>query len=65
MLVANRGGPFCYDAIMVAEAVRRALAVQLINSKEFGLLANENPLQGSAFTPCTQRITPLTFRRAT
>jgi methylmalonyl-CoA mutase len=31
------------------ESVRRALAVQLINSKEFGLLANENPLQGSAF----------------
>jgi methylmalonyl-CoA mutase len=31
------------------ESVRRALAVQLINTKEFGLLANENPLQGSAF----------------
>jgi methylmalonyl-CoA mutase len=29
--------------------VRRALAVQLINRKEFGLLANENPWQGSAF----------------
>jgi methylmalonyl-CoA mutase len=26
-----------------------SLAVQLINTKEFGLLANENPLQGSAF----------------
>lgn len=24
ILVANRGGPFCYDAIMTAEAVRRA-----------------------------------------
>jgi methylmalonyl-CoA mutase len=31
------------------ESVRRALAVQLINRKEFGLLANENPWQGSAF----------------
>ena len=31
------------------ESVRRALAVQLINTKEFGLLANENPWQGSAF----------------
>jgi methylmalonyl-CoA mutase len=31
------------------ESVRRALAVQLINSKEFGLLANENPWQGSTF----------------
>jgi len=29
--------------------VRRALAIQLINSKEFGVLANENPFQGSAF----------------
>ena len=29
--------------------MRRALAVQLINTKEFGLLANENPWQGSAF----------------
>ena len=31
------------------ESVRRALAIQLINAKEFGLLANENPWQGSAF----------------
>jgi isobutyryl-CoA mutase len=31
------------------ESVRRALAIQLINTKEFGLLANENPFQGSAF----------------
>jgi methylmalonyl-CoA mutase len=31
------------------ESVRRALAVQLINTKEFGLLANENPWQGSSF----------------
>ncbi len=31
------------------ESVRRAVAIQLISSKEFGLLANENPWQGSAF----------------
>jgi isobutyryl-CoA mutase len=31
------------------ESVRRALAIQLINAKEFGLLGNENPWQGSAF----------------
>ena len=31
------------------ESVRRALAIQLVNAKEFGLLANENPFQGSAF----------------
>ncbi len=31
------------------ESVRRALAIQLINAREFGLLANENPWQGSAF----------------
>jgi methylmalonyl-CoA mutase len=31
------------------ESVRRALAIQMINAKEFGLLANENPFQGSAF----------------
>ena len=31
------------------ESVRRALAIQMINAKEFGLLANENPWQGSAF----------------
>jgi methylmalonyl-CoA mutase cobalamin-binding domain/chain len=29
------------------ESVRRALAIQMICSKEFGLLANENPFQGS------------------
>lgn len=29
------------------ESVRRALAIQLILNKEFGLLKNENPLQGS------------------
>jgi methylmalonyl-CoA mutase len=29
------------------ESVRRALAVQMINALEFGLLKNENPLQGS------------------
>ncbi len=29
------------------ESVRRALAVQLVNALEFGLLKNENPLQGS------------------
>ncbi|MEN8163521.1 MAG: methylmalonyl-CoA mutase family protein, partial [Acidobacteriota bacterium] len=29
------------------ESVRRAVAIQLINSLEFGLLKNENPLQGS------------------
>ncbi|MFI5143878.1 MAG: methylmalonyl-CoA mutase family protein, partial [Thermoanaerobaculales bacterium] len=31
------------------ESVRRALAIQMINAKEFGLLANENPWQGSHF----------------
>jgi isobutyryl-CoA mutase len=31
------------------ESVRRALAIQLILNKEFGLLKNENPLQGSFF----------------
>jgi methylmalonyl-CoA mutase len=31
------------------ESVRRAMAVQLINTKEFGWLKNENPLQGSWF----------------
>ena len=31
------------------ESVRRALAIQMINAKEFGMLANENPFQGSAF----------------
>lgn len=31
------------------ESVRRAVAIQLINSLEFGLLANENPWQGSHF----------------
>ncbi len=30
-----------------AESVRRAVAIQLINAMEFGLLKNENPLQGS------------------
>jgi methylmalonyl-CoA mutase len=29
------------------ESVRRAIAIQLINAMEFGLLKNENPLQGS------------------
>jgi methylmalonyl-CoA mutase len=29
------------------ESVRRAVAIQLINALEFGLLKNENPLQGS------------------
>ena len=29
------------------ESVRRALAIQLIINREFGLAANENPLQGS------------------
>ncbi len=29
------------------ESVRRAVAIQLINSLEFGLLKNENPIQGS------------------
>ncbi|MFZ5440812.1 MAG: methylmalonyl-CoA mutase family protein [Myxococcota bacterium] len=29
------------------ESVRRALAIQLIINKEFGLLKNENPIQGS------------------
>ena len=29
------------------ESVRRAVAIQLIISKEFGLFSNENPLQGS------------------
>ncbi len=29
------------------ESVRRALAIQLIINREFGLLTNENPLQGS------------------
>jgi methylmalonyl-CoA mutase len=29
------------------ESARRALAIQLINAMEFGLLKNENPLQGS------------------
>ena len=32
-----------------AESVRRAMAVQLICTKEFGWLKNENPLQGSFF----------------
>ncbi len=31
------------------ESVRRAVAIQLINSLEFGLLKNENPWQGSYF----------------
>jgi methylmalonyl-CoA mutase len=31
------------------ESVRRAMAVQLIATKEFGWLKNENPLQGSFF----------------
>jgi len=31
------------------ESVRRAMAVQLINTKELGWLKNENPLQGSYF----------------
>ncbi|HQN94718.1 MAG TPA: methylmalonyl-CoA mutase family protein [Thermoanaerobaculales bacterium] len=31
------------------ESVRRAVAIQLINALEFGLLKNENPLQGSQF----------------
>src|ERR1700709_2438351 len=30
-----------------AESVRRALAIQLIINREWGLSANENPLQGS------------------
>ncbi|MEE9281804.1 MAG: methylmalonyl-CoA mutase family protein [Myxococcota bacterium] len=30
-----------------AESVRRALAIQLVLNREFGLLKNENPLQGS------------------
>src|SRR6202522_4493851 len=30
-----------------AESVRRALAIQMIITKEWGLAANENPLQGS------------------
>ena len=30
-----------------AESVRRALAIQLILNREFGLLKNENPFQGS------------------
>ena len=30
-------------------SVRRAVAIQLINAHEFGLLKNENPLQGSHF----------------
>ncbi len=32
-----------------AESVRRAMAIQLINTKEFGWLKSENPLQGSWF----------------
>ncbi len=32
-----------------AESVRRAVAIQLITALEFGLLKNENPLQGSHF----------------
>ncbi len=32
-----------------AESVRRAMAIQLIISKEFGWAKNENPLQGSFF----------------
>lgn len=32
-----------------AESVRRALAIQLVISKEFGWAKNENPLQGSFF----------------
>jgi len=31
------------------ESVRRALAIQMISAKEFGLLKNENPWQGSYF----------------
>src|SRR5437762_5617883 len=31
------------------ESVRRAMAIQLINTREFGWLKNENPLQGSWF----------------
>ena len=39
-----------------AESVRRAMAIQLINTKEFGWLKNENPLQGSWFV---DRLTEL------
>jgi methylmalonyl-CoA mutase len=38
------------------ESVRRALAIQLINTKELGWLVNENPLQGSFFA---ERLTRL------
>jgi len=38
------------------ESVRRALAVQLINTKELGWLKSENPLQGSYFV---ERLTDI------
>ncbi|MCP4040137.1 MAG: methylmalonyl-CoA mutase, partial [bacterium] len=38
------------------ESVRRAMAIQLINTKELGWLKNENPLQGSYFA---SRLTDL------
>ncbi|MDJ0974497.1 MAG: methylmalonyl-CoA mutase family protein [Planctomycetota bacterium] len=38
------------------ESVRRAMAIQLINTKELGWLKNENPLQGSYFV---SRLTDL------
>jgi methylmalonyl-CoA mutase len=39
------------------ESVRRALAIQLILNQEYGVLRNENPLQGAYFTEeLTERV---------
>jgi methylmalonyl-CoA mutase len=49
------------------ESVRRAMAIQLINTKELGWLKNENPLQGSYFvtwlTDAVERAVLDEFRR--
>ncbi|HJQ00331.1 MAG TPA: methylmalonyl-CoA mutase family protein, partial [Jatrophihabitans sp.] len=52
-----------------AESVRRALAIQLIINKEWGLSANENPLQGSfvvdELTDLVEQAVLLEFDRIT
>ncbi len=49
------------------ESVRRALAIQLIINKEFGMTKNENPLQGSfiieELTDLVQEAVLMEFRR--
>jgi methylmalonyl-CoA mutase len=45
------------------ESVRRALAIQLILNREFGLLRNENPLQGSyLITELTRQVEDAVLR---